>query len=68
MSKEVTSIVISWQNTDGSTGTASYNAASLGQTVARQRAASRTAIIHEAGGKYTATEFYKDGSRHEFEN
>lgn len=67
MAKELTSVVLRWTDDKG-TGTSTYNAASLGPTVARQRASSRAAIIHENGGEYTATEYYKDGSHFEFKN
>lgn len=68
MSKEITSISVKWTMPDGATGTQTFNASSLGPTVARQRAAARTVIIHEQGGEVFATEFYKDGSHHTFKN
>lgn len=48
---------------------ATYNAANLGATVARQRANSRAAILRarDAAMKITVTEHYTDGSRHDFE-
>lgn len=68
MSKTVTNIIIVWKQKDGVTGTATYSAGRLGPTAARQRAASRTALLHEQGLEYMATEYYEDGSKHEFKN
>lgn len=68
MSKEITSIKVSWTMPDGKTGVQTFSAHTLGPTAARQRAASKSVVVHEQGGEVVATEYYKDGSHHAFKN
>jgi hypothetical protein len=70
MSKTLTKIRLAWTNekTPLANCSCTYDAAELGPTVARQRAASRAAVVFENGGVYVATEYYSDGSKHEFKN
>jgi hypothetical protein len=70
VSKTLTKIVLKWTNakTPLANPSCTYDAQQLGATVARQRAASRAAVVFENGGVYVATEYYSDGSKHEFKN
>lgn len=65
MNKQLDSVAVAATGYDRAT----YNAANLGSTVARQRANSRASILRarDAELSITVTEYYTDGSRQDFE-